>query len=366
MADWVDHYRVLQVDHEAEKEIIEAAYRKLAAKYHPDVNKGPGATEKMRQFNAARDVLTDPLQRADYDALWRSHQPAGRPSGPSAGPAHGSGSSGSVPPRPIVEPSVLTVEAAEGRPGRASFTLKNTGGPYGRIGIQVAGGDSFLQVLGCESLTSGDELPMRVTVEAHSNGGRSARIRHVQAYLDAEVVDVNVVVVPQYSPAGNAGFRHDTGGSTGLSGWLGVVLRAGMVAAGTLLLAPGMLLDIFLLLIVLTPLKQSIPDAATRTAAVIGGAALSLLVVAPGAALLRRGLSGGAGVEKWWPLTISEVKEAELWWLPLGLGVLGGLYAWKRARDVDRGLALKMLTWGIAVSVLQPVAAALLSIIKPA
>ncbi len=63
---------------------------------------------------------------------------------------------------------------------------------------------------------------------------------------------------------------------------------------------------------------------------------------------------------------MTEVKADELWWFPLGLGVAGGLFAWKRMKDEDRGRALKMLTWGIVISVLQPVVMALLAITKPA
>jgi hypothetical protein len=93
---------------------------------------------------------------------------------------------------------------------------------------------------------------------------------------------------------------------------------------------------------------------------------MCLVLVAPGTALLRRGLAEGGVAEKWWPLSLKAVKEDELWWFPLGLGVAGGLFAWKRTKDEDRGRALKMLTWGIVVSVLQPVVMALLAITKPA
>ena len=63
---------------------------------------------------------------------------------------------------------------------------------------------------------------------------------------------------------------------------------------------------------------------------------------------------------------MTEVKADDLWWFPLGLGAAGGLFAWKRMKDEDRGRALKMLTWGIIISVLQPVVMALLAITKPA
>ena len=68
MATQPDYYRILQVHPRAEKEVIIAAYRKLAAKYHPDVNHAPGAAERMKQINTAYEVLSDPVKKAAYDA----------------------------------------------------------------------------------------------------------------------------------------------------------------------------------------------------------------------------------------------------------------------------------------------------------
>jgi curved DNA-binding protein CbpA len=67
-----DYYSILQVDPGAEKEVIDAAYRRLAAKYHPDVNPSADALERMKQMNAAYDVLSEPRKRAEYDRSRRS------------------------------------------------------------------------------------------------------------------------------------------------------------------------------------------------------------------------------------------------------------------------------------------------------
>jgi DnaJ-domain-containing protein 1 len=67
----IDYYRILQVDPLAEPEVITAAYRRLAAKYHPDISKAPDATRKMQQLNEAYDVLNDPEKRKRYDARRR-------------------------------------------------------------------------------------------------------------------------------------------------------------------------------------------------------------------------------------------------------------------------------------------------------
>jgi curved DNA-binding protein CbpA len=63
----IDPYKVLQVDPEAEDEVIQAAYRRLAQKYHPDRSTGPEAAERMVAINAARALIGSPERRAVYD-----------------------------------------------------------------------------------------------------------------------------------------------------------------------------------------------------------------------------------------------------------------------------------------------------------
>jgi curved DNA-binding protein CbpA len=62
-----DPYKVLQVDQEAEREVIEAAYKRLARMYHPDVSREPDAVEKMVRINQAWEMLRDPARRAGVD-----------------------------------------------------------------------------------------------------------------------------------------------------------------------------------------------------------------------------------------------------------------------------------------------------------
>jgi len=63
----IDYYKILQVDPEAEPEVVTAAYRRLAAKYHPDVNKACDAEQRMRDLNQAYAVIGDPVKRSEYD-----------------------------------------------------------------------------------------------------------------------------------------------------------------------------------------------------------------------------------------------------------------------------------------------------------
>ncbi|MFD8234756.1 DnaJ C-terminal domain-containing protein [Streptomyces sp. NPDC059696] len=62
-----DFYDVLGVSRTASQDEIQQAYRKLARKYHPDVNKDPGAEERFKDLNEAYSVLSDPKTRARYD-----------------------------------------------------------------------------------------------------------------------------------------------------------------------------------------------------------------------------------------------------------------------------------------------------------
>ena len=62
-----DPYKVLQVDPGADDDLIEAAFKRLAKRYHPDVTADPEAQARMVQLNLARAMLRDPVRRAAVD-----------------------------------------------------------------------------------------------------------------------------------------------------------------------------------------------------------------------------------------------------------------------------------------------------------
>ncbi|UCG19723.1 MAG: J domain-containing protein [Deltaproteobacteria bacterium] len=72
-----DYYEILGANRNASEDEIKRAYRKLARKYHPDVNKDKGAEDKFKQINEAHEVLKDPEKRKLYDQLgpdWQAGQ----------------------------------------------------------------------------------------------------------------------------------------------------------------------------------------------------------------------------------------------------------------------------------------------------
>jgi DnaJ-class molecular chaperone len=72
----IDPYRILQVTSQAEQEVIQAAYRALALKYHPDRDKTTYAQLRMLKINAAYALLRDEEARANWDQARRSDQHA--------------------------------------------------------------------------------------------------------------------------------------------------------------------------------------------------------------------------------------------------------------------------------------------------
>ena len=79
MADSLNAYKILQVDAEAEDEVVQAAYRRLARKYHPDLAGGEVAAARMAAINAAWELIGEPFARAAYDRNRAAGTPASPP-----------------------------------------------------------------------------------------------------------------------------------------------------------------------------------------------------------------------------------------------------------------------------------------------
>ncbi len=80
--EYKDYYDTLGVSRGASKDEIQKAYRKLARKYHPDVNKDPEAEARFKEINEAYEVLKDPDKRKKYDrfgSAWKQARQTGSP-----------------------------------------------------------------------------------------------------------------------------------------------------------------------------------------------------------------------------------------------------------------------------------------------
>src|SRR5690348_6153190 len=75
--EYVDYYKVLGLDKSATTDDVKKAYRKLARKYHPDLNPDNKEANKMfQQINEAHEVLSDPDKRKKYDQYGKDWQHA--------------------------------------------------------------------------------------------------------------------------------------------------------------------------------------------------------------------------------------------------------------------------------------------------
>ncbi len=148
-----DLYETLQVSPHADAEVIEAAYRVLARRYHPDRNRSPAATAAMARINAAWETLRDPKRRAAYDVQHRAAPGAAR-ADDAAGVTQPVAAAGGGPvareqasrPRLYVEPAALRMGPLP-RGGRGAAAAAVVTEPPGiRVETAVTSGARWLAV----------------------------------------------------------------------------------------------------------------------------------------------------------------------------------------------------------------------------
>jgi curved DNA-binding protein CbpA len=129
-----DPYKVLQVDSEADPDVIQAAYRRLAQKFHPDLAAGEGA-ERMVAINRAWEILRDPERRAAHDRE-RQRAAEGTPDAHAPAATAATGRMGATYPR-AAEPRPTQAETVsrDWTSGRSTF-----GGGYDPSTMRAADG----------------------------------------------------------------------------------------------------------------------------------------------------------------------------------------------------------------------------------
>ena len=211
-----DYYGILQVSPNAEQEVIEAAYRQLARKYHPDVYSGPDAAQRMRELNEAYEVLGDPRKRAEYRAAlgraWaRPH--TGRAQSYRPPPQRRSApSTPSTSPRgPARQGSAKTAEAPRGRPARP----RSRRIALGVAGVVVAGAWVALGVLVAMSWVGGggdfdafaeNWRHQGLELDVKGNGHASATWRSYKWCSDDPAPPCDSMVEDRIIPGGSATF----------------------------------------------------------------------------------------------------------------------------------------------------------------
>ena len=167
--EFKDYYTTLGVAKKASADDIQKAYRKLARKYHPDVNRSPEAEEKFKEITESYEVLKDPGKRQTYDQFgkdWKHYRGSGgMPPGFDFGGGGGGGGSG-------FSSFFETLFGGAGRGGNpfggAGAGSPFAGGdPFGRGGFRQGGSPGA----GFAARGQDQEASIALTVEEAARGG---------------------------------------------------------------------------------------------------------------------------------------------------------------------------------------------------
>lgn len=175
MAQFKNYYKILSVDPDAEPDIIDAAFKKLSSKYHPDTNKDPEAEEKYKEITEAHHILKDHDKRSNYDKEYKNYYK----------------------PKPILNVDKYHILFDNITPGEVktdSFVIRNIGGNYENIEVLVETPNSWLKITGLNSLdpNQSDELPLRVELEASADDWDKNYIEYIVVKLDEEEIRIKV------------------------------------------------------------------------------------------------------------------------------------------------------------------------------
>jgi molecular chaperone DnaJ len=192
-----DYYKTLGVSRGADEKDIKTEYRKMAKKYHPDVNKDKGAAEKFAEISEAYEILNDKEKRSAYDSFGHAGvgngAPGGGPGGFGGGNPFGGMGGGfhQAGGQNMSQEDLFNIfNQAFGGQGRQR-------GPRKGSDVQMAMGLDFLEAV------NGTTMDIRTEyVDVDSSGTRRRKTRNVNVNIPAGV-DTGVVL--RVSAKGNTG-----------------------------------------------------------------------------------------------------------------------------------------------------------------
>ncbi len=216
-----DFYEVLGVSRSASADEIKSAYRKLARKFHPDVNKDPGAQAKFTEVQEAYDVLSDADKRRLYDRVGRAGYAAAASAGGQGGWAGGGGGGAGAGPHfrwsgtggggrgggfDFDQDDLQSMfETFFGNRGAGPFGGRATHGPRGRATRRPSRGrDATAEVrIGFETAVRGGKQSLRVTTS--EGRGKSIEVTIPAGVADGAKLRVRGEGEPGSGGAGGAG-----------------------------------------------------------------------------------------------------------------------------------------------------------------
>ncbi len=193
MADWEDYYEILGVSPDSTTEKVKETYRYKVNILHPDRLMGAPesvrrrAEEDLKRVNQAYEVLRDPQKRQEYHSEWVKQRTKAKET--------------FIPePKPTVDPPHIRFSNVEpGEIKRASFIIRNVGGPYSKIWFSNP--DSWVRVVRWASLSRSDELPLEIEIEAEGEDWGKSYLEYIRVKLDEEETQVRIELRTKPEPA---------------------------------------------------------------------------------------------------------------------------------------------------------------------
>jgi curved DNA-binding protein CbpA len=193
MAGFEDYYEILGVNAEASPQEIERAWKDLRIILHPDrvPEASPSAKKRaekeFKKASQAYDVLKDPHTRRDFHKEWLRKKGSATSSAKDRAPTK---------PKPIIDPrGIVFKNMRPGETKRTSFLVINVGGPYSKI--HISNPDSWLKISDWHSISTNDELPLKVNITAQADDSSKKRSENVYIQLDDIQTYITVILEPK-------------------------------------------------------------------------------------------------------------------------------------------------------------------------